>query len=97
MHILPSLGHQNPTWDLPPTVPPRCLSLPPCVVAEKEGMSFECEFPEHLAERGLEGWEQGMSSPQLPRSSSQRASTRSSLRWGWQVPASKASVPLLGK
>lgn len=46
-----------------PPSPPCCLSLPPCVVAEKEGMSSECEFLEHLAERGLEGWEQGVSSP----------------------------------
>ena len=66
-------------------------------MAEKEGMSFECEFPEHLAEWGLEGWEQGMSSPKPPRSSSQRASTRSSLRWGWQVTGLQSLCPLTRK
>ena len=80
-----------------PHSPPCCLSLPPCVVAEKEGMSFECEFLEHLAERGLEGWEQGVSSPQPPWSSGQRASTRRSLQWGWQVTSLQSLCPLTWK
>ena len=95
VYILPPRGIKTPPGTGPRSAP--CgLSLPPCVVGGRRECPLSV-FPEHLAERGLRGWERGVSSPQPPQSSGQRASTRSSSRCGWQVTGLQSLCPFTWK
>lgn len=94
MYILPPRGHQSPTWDRPPQCPLRPVSA---LSGEgKEGMSFEC-VSRAFGRAGPLGMGTRGEFPQPPRSSGQRASTRSSPRWGWQVTGLQSLCPLTWK